>query len=81
MCNGLRARLQFAKSIYFWGGRWVVFVIWSMPYGLGGLYEPVPQRSSKNENRRHCTIAQSGNDLSVGALMRYSQYFLTSVGE
>ena len=44
-------------------------------------YEPVPQRSSKNENGRHCTIAQRVNDLWVGDLMRYSQHYLTSVGE
>jgi len=51
------------------------------PDNIIAYNEPVPQRSSKNENGRHCTIAQSGNDLSVGDLMRYSQYFLTSVGE
>jgi hypothetical protein len=43
--------------------------------------EPVPQRSSKNANGRHCTIVRRGNDLSVGDLMRYTQHFVTSVGE
>ena len=48
---------------------------------IGWNREPVPQRSSKNENGRHCTIAQRGNDLRVGDLMRYTQHCLPSVGE
>jgi hypothetical protein len=32
-------RCSFGKELYLWGWRWVVFVGWVLPYGLGGIYD------------------------------------------
>jgi hypothetical protein len=35
----LSSRFSFSKEIYKWGWRWVVAIIWALPYGLAGLYD------------------------------------------
>ena len=32
-------RIEIAPLPYLWGWRWIVFVIWGLPYGIVGLYD------------------------------------------
>jgi len=32
-------RFSFGKELYLWGWRWIVFVIWGLPYGCASVYD------------------------------------------
>lgn len=32
-------RLRFGKELYIWGWRWVMFVVWGLPYAGASLYD------------------------------------------
>lgn len=39
LMDGAAARWHFIKFALFGGWRWVVFVVWSIPYGIVSLYD------------------------------------------
>ena len=39
MGKAISQRLLFYKNLYAWGWRWIVFVIWVLPYGAGAIYD------------------------------------------